>query len=102
MTRSERASQKTGRRSDNRAARSEPYLQCADVVLVPGPPQVLSVVVLFPVFPCPPVSVTVVVVEEFVLLPTLSVVVTTHMTTPSTRVNVPPEASHNASEGETA
>ena len=85
-----------------RAARSEPYLQCEDDVLPPGPPQLLLEVVLFPVFPCPPVSVTVVVVEEFVLLPTFTVVVTTHMTTPSTRVNVPPDASHNASDGETA
>lgn len=85
-----------------RAARSEAYLQCEDDVLLPGPPQLLLVVVLFPVFPCPPVLVLVVVVEEFVLLPTFSVVVTRHMTTPSTRVNVPPEASHNASDGETA
>ena len=64
--------------------------------------ELLPVVVLFPVFPCPPVVVLVVVVEEFVLLPTFSVVVTRHVTTPSTRANVPPEASHSASEGETA
>jgi hypothetical protein len=71
-------------------------------VLFPGPVQVLLVVVLLPVFPCPEVVSVVVVVWLFGLLPTFVVVVVVQVSVPFVLSNVPPEARHCDSEGEIA
>jgi hypothetical protein len=68
-------------------------------VLLPGPEQVLVVVVLLPVFPCPEVEDVVVVVELFVLLPTFVVVGgAVQVAVPFVLSKVPPEAAHCCAE----
>ncbi len=68
-------------------------------MLLPGPVQVLVVVVLLPVFPCPEVELVVVVVELFELLPTFVVVEgNVQVLVPLTLVNVPPAAVHSVAE----
>jgi hypothetical protein len=67
-------------------------------VLLPGPEQVLLVLVLLPVFPWPLVVSVVVVVWLFVLLPTLVVLEVVHMAVPFSLVKVPPEDVHCCSD----
>jgi hypothetical protein len=63
---------------------------------------VLVVLVLLPVFPCPLVSVDVVVVWLFGLLPTFVVLLVVQVTVPFSLVKVPPEDVHCCSDGEAA